>query len=62
MNTETLLNVIKETEPTNRTRLVNYFNCSYDLLEVHLLALMHTKGKYNNAIWTQNNDTVIVTK
>jgi hypothetical protein len=60
MTTETILNRIIKTEPTNRTRLVNYFNCSYDMLEIHLLKLMYTKGKYNNAIVTRNNDTVIV--
>jgi hypothetical protein len=61
MTTETLLQTIKRTEPTNRVRLVNYFGCSFDMLEVHLTQLMYTKNKYNNAIVTQNNDTIIVT-
>jgi len=60
MTTETLLQTIQRTQPTNRVRLVDYFGCSFDMLEMHLTQLMYTKNKYNNAIITQNNDTVIV--
>jgi hypothetical protein len=60
LTTETLLSVIKLTEPTNKGQLVKYFGCSYDMIEMHLTSLMYTKNKYNNSIYTRNNGTEIV--
>lgn len=62
LTTETLLNFVKQTEPTNKCRLVKHFNCSYDMIEMHLTQLMYTRNKYNNAVFTRNNNTEIVTK
>jgi len=62
MTTEILLNRIKETEPTNLTELVKYFNCSYDCIETTLLGLMYTKNKYNNAIYNQAYGVIVSNK
>ena len=58
MTTETILSRIKQTEPTNRCELVNYFNCSYDMIEMHLNKLTYSKGE--SFIITLNNNTEII--
>lgn len=53
LSTYTLLEQVKRTQPTNRVRLVNHFNCSYDLLDTTLSLIYKeviTRGSVNGGI------------